>query len=220
MERVKKLNPKIEAIEGRNTLTQHLQNGMLIPGTPETNWETPVASPSSPLRVGRTSGPEHPNATAFRAQFAGWMNQTLTALTGQRPAMEEPPRSRPIPIGTTSGWDSIGITVPTEVLPYLASYYNLDSFALAGATQIQTDHTRPLVKPILSAGAADSTFTENAAPTTSQPFGLSGFTFGGTKYARLVLASYESLMNSELPLQGTILDELLASLATTITCPP
>ncbi len=217
MERVKKLTPQIESIESRNTITRHLQNGMLIPGTPERNWETPAASPSSPLKVGRIGGPEHPDATAFRAQFAGWMNQTLTALTGQRPAMEATAPSGPISIGTTSGWDSIGITVPTEVLPFLPSYYNLDSFALAGATQIQTDHTRPLVKPIISAGAADSTFAENAAPTTSQPFGLSGFTFGGTKYARLVLASYESLMNSELPLQGTILDELLASLATTIT---
>ena len=60
-------------------------------------------------------------------------------------------------------------------------------------------------------------YAENAAPSTSQPFGVSGFTFGGTKYARLVLATYESLMNSELPLQGPSLDELLSSLATTLT---
>jgi HK97 family phage major capsid protein len=74
-----------------------------------------------------------------------------------------------------------------------------------------------LVKPIISAGAADSVFAENTAPSTSQPFGLSSFTFNGTKYSRLVLASYEALMNSELPLQGVILDELLASIATTFT---
>ena len=99
----------------------------------------------------------------------------------------------------------------------MPSYFALDSFGNAGATQIFTPHTRPLVKPIISAGAADSVFAENAAPTTSQPFGLSSFTFNGTKYARLVLTSYESLMNSELPLQGVILDELLASMATTLT---
>jgi len=131
--------------------------------------------------------------------------------------MEATAPSGPISIGTTGGWDSVGVTVPTEILPYLPSYFNLDSFALAGATQIYTEHTRPLVKPIISAGAVDSTYAENAAPSTSQPFGMSSFTFGGTKYARLVLASYESLMNSELPLQGVILDELLSSLATTLT---
>jgi HK97 family phage major capsid protein len=113
--------------------------------------------------------------------------------------------------------DSIAITIPTEILPYLPSYFNLDSFALAGATQFYTDHTRPLTKPIMSAGAPDSVIAENAASTTSQPFGLSGFTFGGVKYERLVLASYEALMNSELPLQGAILDELMATLATTLT---
>jgi HK97 family phage major capsid protein len=74
-----------------------------------------------------------------------------------------------------------------------------------------------LVKPVLSAGAADAVYAENTAPGTSQPFGVSGFTFGGTKYSRLVLATYESLMNSELPLSGAIMDELLASLATTLT---
>ena len=125
--------------------------------------------------------------------------------------------SGPISIGSGSGLDSIAITIPTQVLPYLASYFALDSFGNAGATQFFTDHTRPLVKPILSAGAPDSVIAENAAANTSQPFGLAGFTFGGTKYERLVLASYESLMNSELPLQGVILDELLATLATTLT---
>ena len=166
---------------------------------------------------GVTTPGEHPKATEFRGRFAAWMNNTLSVLGGGTPQMEATAPSGPISVGTTSGWDSVGITVPTEILPYLPSYYNLDSFALAGATQIYTDHTRPLVKPILSAGAADSVYAENAAPSASQPFGLSGFTFGGTKYARLVLASYESLMNSELPLQGAILDELLASLATTLT---
>ncbi len=157
-------------------------------------------------------------AAQFRTEFAGWMNRTLAMVGGGlAPEIEATAPTGPLSIGSGGGADSIGVTVPTEVLPYLPAYFNLDSFALAGASQIQTDHTRPLVKPIISAGAADSTFAENAAPTSSQPFGLSSFTFNGTKYARLVLASYEALMNSELPLQGVILDELLASIATTFT---
>jgi HK97 family phage major capsid protein len=156
-------------------------------------------------------------ATQFRTQFAGWMNRTLDAVGGLSPKMEASAPSGPVSIGSADGADSIGVTVPTEVLPYMPAYYNLDSFALAGASQIFTPHTRPLVKPIISAGAADSVFAENTAPSTSQPFGLSSFTFNGTKYSRLVLASYEALMNSELPLQGVILDELLASIATTFT---
>jgi HK97 family phage major capsid protein len=204
-----KLNERIASIENgpNNTLSALMRaHGpqVLLTGVPEAS--------------GRVTNPnEHPTATAFRNQFASWMNNALQMVEGGRPAMGATAPSGPVSVGTTSGWDSIGITVVPEVLPYLPSYYNLDSFGLAGATQIFTDHTRPLVKPILSAGAADSTFTENQAPSTSQPFGLSSFTFGGTKYARLVLASDESLMNSELPLQGAILDELLASLATTLT---
>jgi HK97 family phage major capsid protein len=160
---------------------------------------------------------EHPKAAAFRNQFAGWMNNTLRAVGGGLSQMEATAPSGPISVGSGSGLDSIAITIPTEILPYLPSYFNLDSFALAGATQFYTDHTRPLTKPIMSAGAPDSVIAENAASTTSQPFGLSGFTFGGVKYERLVLASYEALMNSELPLQGAILDELMATLATTLT---
>jgi HK97 family phage major capsid protein len=209
MASIDKLNPRIAAIESRNTLATMVRDRgpEIILGGGSTT-ETP----------GRVSTPEnHPKAAEFRNNFAAWMNNALSSIDGSRPAMEATAPTGPVSIGTTSGWDSIGITVPTEILPYLPSYYNLDSFGLAGATQIFTDHTRPLVKPILSAGAADATFTENQAPSTSQPFGLSSFTFGGTKYARLVLASYESLMNSELPLQGAIMDELLASLATTLT---
>lgn len=176
-------------------------------------WAGPVITPD-----GATVTPgEHPTATQFRNRFAQWMNSTLRAVGGFAPQMEATAPTGPISIGSTSGWDSIGITVPTEVLPYLPAYFNLDSFALAGATQYYTNDTAPLVKPIIAAGAADSVFAENAGPSTSQPFGTSGFTFNGTKYARLVLATYESLMNSALPLQGLILDELLASLATTLT---
>ena len=204
-----KLNTRIASIESspNNSLSALMRaHGpqVLLTGVPEAS--------------GRATNPtEHPAATAFRSQFAAWMNNALSSIDGGRPAMEATAPSGPVSVGTTAGWDSIAVTIPTEILQYLASYYNLDSFGLAGATLIETPHTRPLVKPVLSAGAADSTFLENAAPSTSQPFGLSSFTFGGVKYARLVLASYEALMNSELPLQAAIMDELLASLATSLT---
>lgn len=210
LQRVNTLNTSIERIQEQNTITKMFPRGGVALGG------DPSGAAGAASRITTPGAPnEHPAATAFRNKFAGWMGNVLSAIGGGQ--MEATAPSGPISIGTTSGWDSIAITVPTEVLPYLPSYYNLDSFGLAGASQIITDHTRPLVKPILAAGAADAVYQENAAPTTSQPFGLSGFTFGGTKYARLVLASYESLMNSELPLQGAILDELLASLATTLT---
>jgi HK97 family phage major capsid protein len=212
MEEVKALNEKIKALEAspdRTILKMDFRSFL--------NGGSADAPRGENGRIVLTESEGRFKAAQFRTQFAAWMNKTLASVGGLAPTMEAAAPSGAVSIGSGSGEDSIGVTVPVEVLPYLPSYYNLDSFALAGASQIYTPHTRPLVKPIISAGAADSAFAENAAPTTSQPFGLSSFTFGGTKYARLVLASYEALMNSELPLQGVILDELLASLATTLT---
>ena len=209
MSEVKALNPKIAKIESVNTINRYDPVTLLGGGTPDASTEETARVLSA------TEGSF--KASQFRTQFAGWMSRTLAMAGGLAPKMEATDPLGAISTGTGEGVDSIGITVPTEVLPHLPSYYNLDSFGLAGASQIYTEHTRPLVKPILSAGAADSTYAENAAPSSSQPFGLSSFTFNGTKYARLVLASYEALMNSELPLQGAILDELLSSLATTFT---
>jgi len=209
MSEVKALNPKIAKIESANSILRFDPVTLLGGGTQDASTEETARVLSA--TEGRFK------ASQFRTQFAGWMSRTLAMAGGLAPKMEATDPLGAISIGTGEGVDSIGITVPTEILPHLPSYYNLDSFGLAGASQIYTPHTRPLVKPILSAGAADSAYAENAAPSSSQPFGLSSFTFNGTKYARLVLASYEALMNSELPLQGVILDELLASLATTFT---
>jgi HK97 family phage major capsid protein len=210
------LDDFIRSVEAQNTLPRANARGFFDRVNTSTEADAPMLIETPHAAITGTRG-EHPRATEFRGQFAAWMDNTLRLIGGGAPQMEAAAPTGPISIGSTSGWDSIGMTVPTEILPYLPAYFNLDSFGLAGCTQIFTDHTRPLVKPIISAGAADSVFLENAAPSTSQPFGISGFTFGGTKYARLVLASYESLMNSELPLQGVILDELLASIATTLT---
>jgi HK97 family phage major capsid protein len=207
-----RISAMIAPIEENNTLAKMFNSGgagaIMDAGRAQTETAGSITT---------TSPAQHPRATAFRQQFSGWVSAALTRLGGGTPPMEAAAPSGPISIGSGSGLDSIAITVPTEILPYLPSYYNLDSFALAGASQFFTDHTRPLSKPILAAGAPDSVIAENAASTTSQPFGLSGFIFGGVKYERLVLASYESLMNSELPLQGVIMDELLATLATTLT---
>jgi HK97 family phage major capsid protein len=154
-----------------------------------------------------------PDMQRFQAEFHDWVNVKLgNPWQPKLSASDEP-----IYIGTGGGVESVGFTIPTEVLPYLPAYYNLNSFALAGAREIVTPDTIPLVLPVLSAGPATGTFAEGAMPTASQPFAADSFTFHGTKYSRLVKVSYEALMNSALPLQGAIQDEMLASIATTFT---
>lgn len=125
--------------------------------------------------------------------------------------------STPIHVGTGAGVESVGVTIPTSILTALAAYNNVDSFALAGARQIGTDDTNPMTLPVVSSGAAASTFAEGASSVDSQPFNLDSFTFGGTKYSRLVIASEESLMNSAIDLSGTITDELANGVASTFT---
>jgi HK97 family phage major capsid protein len=154
-----------------------------------------------------------PDMGRFQAEFHDWVNAKLgNPWQPKLSASDEP-----IYIGSGAGVESVGFTIPTEVLPYLPAYYNLNSFALAGAREIVTPDTIPLVLPVLSAGPATGTFAEGAMPTNSQPFAADSFTFHGTKYSRLVKVSYEALMNSALPLQGAIQDEMLASIATTFT---
>lgn len=155
--------------------------------------------------------------SAMRNDWKAWFNSTLRSIGGLAPKMEATAPSGPISFGGAGGTEGVGFIVPTEVMPGLNAFFALDSFGQAGAFQIQTDHIRPINFPVFSAGAASSSFAELAEPTTSQPFALSGFTFGGTKYASLVLASYEALMNSEVPLDGKIQDELLARIATSLT---
>lgn len=125
--------------------------------------------------------------------------------------------STPIHVGTGAGVESVGVTIPTSILNALAAYGNVDSFALAGARQFGTEDTNPLTLPVVSSGAATSTFAEGASAVDSQPFNLDSFTFGGTKYSRLVKASEEALMNSAIDLSGTITDELANGVASTFT---
>lgn len=170
------------------------------------------ARQSKPTETDGAEAPK-PNLARFQAEWHDWVNSKLGSPWQPKLSASD----TPLFIGTGGGAESLEATVPKEVLPYLPAYFNLDSFALAGARQIYTDNTVPLYLPVLSAGSAASTYAEGSAPTESAPFAIDGFTFGGVRYSRLVKASYLALMNSTLPLQGAIQDELLASLATTFT---
>ncbi len=140
----------------------------------ESEYSTGFAAPNG-------GNGEHPSASQFRSNFTGWMNNQLRSLGGGvPPAMEATAPSGPISIGTGSGVDSIAISVPTAILAHLASYFALDSFGQAGATTIFTDHTRPLTKPILSAGAPDAVFAENAAAGTSSRSACPGLRSAGS----------------------------------------
>jgi HK97 family phage major capsid protein len=108
-------------------------------------------------------------------------------------------------------------TVPTQILASLPTYYNLNSFALAGATVYPTDNTDPLVKPVISAGVAPDAVSEGASATDSHPMQVDTFTFHGQKYSRLVKASEEALMNTALSLPNEITGELTAAVANAFT---
>lgn len=177
MAEVNALNPRIEAIEAKNTLAY---GDSSLSAIAYPNRRASSVAPGPKMLSAKPSAPavhteESAEASNLRGDFAGWMNAGLTRVESGRklsPAMEAAAPSGPISVGTGAGLDSIGFTVPTEVLPHLASYYALDSFGLAGATVIQTDHLHPMNKPVISAGAPDAVYGENAAPTGSQPFGL------------------------------------------------
>lgn len=206
MAEVTRLNVKIEPIESQNTLSK-----MFNANGPAFLFDAGRARTTEPKHG--INGAEAPNMGRFQAEFHDWVNKALGSPWPRMTADTD----TPIYIGTGTGIESVGFTVPKQVLPFLPAWYNLDSFGLAGARIIETPDTIPLVFPVLAAGPAAETFAEGAAPTASQPFAGDSFTLNGTKFARLVKASYESLMNSSLPLQGAIQDELLASLATTLT---
>jgi len=202
MAEVNRLTVKIEPLEKRSTINQVFGGplGMLdagkVPPANENNNHNPV-----------NNGVKAPpvDLTRFYAELGDYMRGDMLLS------------DTPVYIGTGAGVESVGATVPTQVLAYVAAYYNLDSFALAGARQLNTDNTIPLSMPVVSGGPAASTFAEGSSASQSQPFVMDAFTFKGTKYSRLVKVSEEALMNSAIPLQGAILDELSAGIATTFT---
>lgn len=108
-------------------------------------------------------------------------------------------------------------TIPTSIMDRLSTYFNADPFQQAGATIYQTDDVNPLVKPIISAGAAPDAFSELQTSTDSHPMQVDSFTFYGDKYSRLVKVSEEALLNSALDLPGEITAELSAAVANGFT---
>jgi HK97 family phage major capsid protein len=205
---VVELTPKIAERESSGTLRQLVQAngpGFLFENrsaSPENNHNPHALKPA----INGVQVP-HVDMSRFNMELGDFMRGKIMASA-----------DTPIYIGTgVTGTESVGATVPTEVLAYVAAYFNLDSFALAGARQLNTDNTIPLSLPVVSGGPAASTFAEGSSATNSQPFVMDAFTFKGTKYSRLVKVTEEALMNSAIPLQGAILDELSAGIATSFT---
>jgi HK97 family phage major capsid protein len=175
---------------------------------------------------------DHPKAAVLKSRFGAWMRRGVGNLTGmnlpgsgtdaeyqQSGAMEASSPSGIISVGSGTGLDSVGFAVPTQILPFMKSYFAFSPFEKAGSSIISTDHMRSINLPILSAGAVPTAYSEGQGPAsgTSQPMGLSGFTFGAYKQSRQVIADYESLMSTETPLQPMIVDELLVSIANALT---
>jgi HK97 family phage major capsid protein len=200
MDAAKAFEPEIQRRESQNTM-------MTAFGGPLGIFDVGRSRPTEPRTVTVNGAPvPSVDMERFNMELGAFMRGGMSAVV-----------DTPVYVGTGAGVESVGSTIPTQVLAYLSAYYNLDSFALAGARQINTDNTTPLSMPIISAGAAASTYAEGAAPANSQPFNVDSFVFNGAKYSRLVKVSDEALMNSAIPLQGAILDELTASIATSFT---
>jgi HK97 family phage major capsid protein len=123
----------------------------------------------------------------------------------------------PLNVITSPVSSGLSAAIPKEILQALPAYFRNDAFLRAGATQIYTDSTIPLVMPIISAGADFDPFAEGASATESHPFQADDFTFGGQKYSRLVKVSEESLMNSALDLPSSIVAELAAGVVNSFT---
>lgn len=217
---------KIGEIEAKNTILQFdpvaLLDGSLV---------RKGAAELDEANAGKNVTPDHPKATATKARFGVWMRRAVGNLTGmeapgsgadaeynQRGIMEA---SGVISVGSGTGMESVNFAVPTQILPFMRSYFAFSPFEKAGASIISTDHMRPINLPILSAGAVPATYAEGAGPagdeSGSDPMGLSGFTFGANKRSRQVIATWESLQSTETPLQPMIIDELLTAIANALT---
>lgn len=211
------LAKQIHAREQMSTIRANFPNGM--PGIKQDGEPGEDFAQPSGILVPQ----EHHKASALRISFGAWARKTVGSLTGAGtpPAMEATAASGIIGIGSETGTDSIGFAIATQILPFLRSYLQFAPFEKVGSSIISTNHMRPINLPVVAAGATPSTFVESQGPAQnasgSQPFGLSGFTFGATKFARQVIASWESLQSTEVPLDGMILDELVTSVANAVT---
>jgi HK97 family phage major capsid protein len=214
MTEVDKINASIQVIEGKNTILRMMHNGMLLDGG---------AADDDKSRINPVT-PDHPRAKALKEQFSAWSKGQLGRLVGTKSADIAAGKilaSGTLSVATGEGLDSIDFAVPLQVLPYMQSYYALDSFGLAGSRVIATNHMRPINQPVISAGAAPTAYAEGAGPAAStsgsNPFGMSGFQFAAQKYSRQVIADWEALVSAEENPQPFIIDELLASMANEMT---
>lgn len=189
---------QLEEVDGYSArvkeLTEKIEAHMLNAVFPEQNTNAPKHVQHTNVDTDR-----------FYAELGAFMRGTITAS------------DTPLYVGAGAGVESVGATVPTSVLGILPAYANVDSFGLAGSRIIQTEDTTPLVLPVVSGGAAPSKYNEGSSSTESQPFQMDSFTLGGAKYSRLVKVSEEALMNSAVPLQNAILDELATAVASGFT---
>lgn len=224
MDRANALHEQIKTIESKNTITQFnpvaMMSGRLVKKN-ELDGEE--------VKAGKNVTQDHPKAAALKQRFGAWARRSMGSITGMpvpepnadawQPEMSASAPSGIISVGTGTGLDSVGFAVPTQILPFMKSYFAFSPFEKAGSSLISTDHMRSINLPILSAGATPTAYTEGQGPAagTSQPMGLSGFTFGANKKSRQVIADYESLMSTEAPLQPMIIDELLVSIANALT---
>ena len=227
MEEVNRLNARIKPIEEQNTLVGAFggRMGLLDAGRPKPDGEPAKA-------LGLVEG--RVRASQQRTAFGAWITRSVGRLTNlnpegriitgdesYKPEMEAASPSGVISIGTGTGLDSAGFAVPTEILPFMKSYFAFSPFERAGSSIVSTDHMRNINVPVVAAGAVPSSFAEAQGPASgasgSQPMGLAGFTMGANKSSRQVIASYESLQSTEVPLQPIIIDELLAAIANKLT---
>jgi HK97 family phage major capsid protein len=217
MNRANHLHSQIKEVESKNTILQFDPTAMLSGRLIKNDEADPADAPAMTIIAPRA---EHPRAVAIKSNMGMWMRRAAGGLVGlgEHAAMDATAPSGVISVGTGSGLDSVNFAVPTEILPFLRSYLQFMPFERAGTALINTDHMRSINLPVLSAGAPPSQYAEGAGPGgSSSPMGLSGFTFGASKYSRQVLASWESLQSTEAPLQPMIIDELLASVANVVT---
>jgi HK97 family phage major capsid protein len=212
-----KLGPQLETIRAKNTLLTAFGNNPIA----LTDVGNPNPNPGEPQRV-LTPEEGRVRAAHHSAKFSAWVKRAVGNLTNLSPEMEATNPSGVISVGSGSGLDSVGFAVPTQILPFMKSYFAFSPFETAGSSIVSTDHMRNINVPVVAAGAPPSSYAEGQGPSSSgssfsQPFGLSGFTMGANKRSRQVVASWESLQSTEVPMQPIIIDELLAAIANALT---
>ncbi len=139
----KKLNPRIEEIESKNSIFQYdpvaLLSGRLIKPGQKDPYEESENHPG-----------EHPRAAALKRKFGAWARRAVGNLTGVspngdiitdsawKPEIDASSPSGVISIGTGTGLDSVNFAIPTEVLPFMKSYFGFSPFEKAGSSIIST----------------------------------------------------------------------------------